>query len=330
MPTIRKRCSKWQVQVRRKDCPPLTKSFAYKSDALRWGQETERAVDNGSHPSLNEKLDCTLAQLLARYLEVETPRKKGADIEAVRIRSLTAHPLFTGLRVGELNASIFAAYRDSRLKEVSPDTVIRELSLLQSVMEVAIRDWEYPLPNNPVRGIRKPRAGKSRTRRLTPAEEKSLLCAAESARNTLLKPVIQFAIETGMRRGEMLSLKWEYLSSGRDLILIPETKNGHPRTVPLTGRAQDVLAQLSGQNEYVFPLTVNAFRLAWGRMIRRSGIRDLRFHDLRHEAISRFFERGLSIPEVALISGHRDPRMLFRYTHLKPEDVAEKLRSVSR
>ena len=76
-------------------------------------------------------------------------------------------------------------------------------------------------------------------------------------------------------------------------------------------------------------MTPNAFRLAWGRMMRRCEIDDLRFHDLRHEAVSRFFERGLSIPEVALISGHRDPRMLFRYTHLKPEDVAAKLKAVS-
>lgn len=328
MSTIRKRGSKWQAQVRLKGCQPQSKSFTYKSDALRWAQETERALENGSHPSLNEKLNETLAQLLTRYREVETPRKKGADIEKVRLQSLMQHPLLNH-KIGELEPSIFASYRDSRLSEVKGDTVLRELSLLQSVIEVAMRDWGYPFASNPVRGVRKPKAGKPRTRRLEPDEEERLLKAADRARNKLLKPMILFALETAMRRGEILSLKWEYLTSGRDLILIPETKNGHPRTIPLTMRAKQLIQGLDGQNEYLFPMTANAFRLSWTRTIRRAEITDLRFHDLRHEAVSRFFERGLSIPEVALISGHRDPRLLFRYTHLRPEDVGKKLRTVT-
>ena len=140
MPTIRKRGSKWQAQVRLKGCHAQSKSFSYKTDALRWAHETERALENGTHPCMNMKLEEMLAQLLARYLEVETPRKKGAEIEAVRLRSLMAHPILN-LTVGELEPSIFAAYRDCRLCEVSGDTVLRELSLLQSVLEVAIRDW---------------------------------------------------------------------------------------------------------------------------------------------------------------------------------------------
>ena len=71
-------------------------------------------------------------------------------------------------------------------------------------------------------------------------------------------------------------------------------------------------------------LTGNAIRLAWGKVKKKAGVTDLRFHDLRHEAISRFFEMSLSVPEVALISGHRDPRMLFRYTHLRAEEVGKK------
>jgi len=165
MPTIRKRGTKWQVQVRLKDCQPLSKSFTYKSDALRWGAETERALENGNHPTLNAKLNETLAELLARYLKVETPQKKGADIEQVRLRNLMRHPLLD-ITVEEIVPSVFASYRDSRLKEVTSDTVLRELSLLQSIMEVAMRDWGYPFSTNPVRGVRKPKAGKPRTRRL--------------------------------------------------------------------------------------------------------------------------------------------------------------------
>ena len=119
--------------------------------------------------------------------------------------------------------------------------------------------------------------------------------------------------------------------------LLPLTKNGEKRIVPLSPAALQVLHQrletsqssslatsnlLSG---CVFPLSPNALRLAWDRMKVRAKIKNLRFHDLRHEAISRFFELGLSVPEVALISGHKDARMLFRYTHLRAEDVASKI-----
>ncbi len=101
---------------------------------------------------------------------------------------------------------------------------------------------------------------------------------------------------------------------------------GTPGVIPLSSKAlTTLLGTPRGISERVYEVSPNAFRLAWERLRNRVGIQDLHFHDLRHEAISRFFELGLSIPEVALISGHRDPRMLFRYTHLRAEDVAEKL-----
>jgi integrase len=108
---------------------------------------------------------------------------------------------------------------------------------------------------------------------------------------------------------------------------LADTKNGEARTVPLSSLALAALPATDNHaaGERVFPLSPNAVRLAWERLKRRAKINDLHFHDLRHEAISRFFELGLSIPEVALISGHRDFKMLFRYTHLRPADVAKKL-----
>ncbi len=110
------------------------------------------------------------------------------------------------------------------------------------------------------------------------------------------------------------------------LLTVPETKTDIPRTIPLTVTAIDLLKLrtevCTTPDERLFPTTANAFRLGWERCRRRAStlvpsIADLRFHDLRHEAVSRFFELGLSVPEVAAISGHKDPRMLFRYTHLK-------------
>jgi len=146
---------------------------------------------------------------------------------------------------------------------------------------------------------------------------------------TYLKPIITLALETAMRRGEILAIKWENINESLRTLRIPVTKNGHPRVIPLSSKALTTLLRTTrGNSVRVYEVSPNAFRLAWERLRKRVGIKDLHFHDLRHEAISRLFEMSLSIPEVALISGHRDSRMLFRYTHLRAEDVAEKINSM--
>ena len=125
--------------------------------------------------------------------------------------------------------------------------------------------------------------------------------------------------------GEIVAMQWDHIHWDNRTLHIPDTKNGYPRTIPLTSGAIEVLRELPQTDTSVMAITGNAIRLAWERLKKKAEVTDLRFHDLRHEAISRFFEMGLSVPEVALISGHRDPRMLFRYTHLRAEEVGKKL-----
>jgi len=140
---------------------------------------------------------------------------------------------------------------------------------------------------------------------------------------------IELALETGMRRSELLGGRWSHVDLARRTWFLPQTKNGRSRTVPLSPRALAILESLIypalDHGTPIIGMTPNALRLTWERLCKRTGVRDLHFHDLRHEAISRFFERGLSVPEVATISGHRDFRMLARYTHLRAEDIARKL-----
>jgi integrase len=140
-----------------------------------------------------------------------------------------------------------------------------------------------------------------------------------------LRPFLLLCVETGMRRGELLSVRWTDVDLRQHTMRVLKTKNGHPRTIPLTPLAAETLRLLQRTDEQVFPVSPGAVRLAWERLRRRAGLQDLRLHDLRHEAVSRFFEYGLSVPEVALISGHRDLRMLDRYTHLRPERIARRL-----
>jgi integrase len=233
---------------------------------------------------------------------------------------------FASLRLGELGAQVFAEFRDRRLQSVGARTVNGDLTALSQVFKVARSEWGIPVPNY-VAGIRRPRQPAPRDRRLRPGEFESLIRAADCCRTSTLRWLVEFAIETAMRRGEILGIAWEHVDWDGSTLRIPRAKTG-PRTIPLSPQAIAVLhARRSQAVARPFPLTLVAFKLAWARTVKRSKLSDLHFHDLRHEAISRFFERGLSIPEVALISGHKDPRMLFRYTHLRAEDVAAKLAS---
>jgi integrase len=140
-------------------------------------------------------------------------------------------------------------------------------------------------------------------------------------------PIVQLALETAMRQGELIRLHWEHIDLNRRTAHLPDTKNGEARTVPLSTTAVRVLRTLPrGLHGPVFlGLTTEAVKRAYIRAVRRAGIENLRFHDLRHEATTRLFEKGLNIMEVASITGHKDLRMLRRYTHLKAEDLARKL-----
>ncbi|WP_246731115.1 site-specific integrase [Methylobacterium sp. 2A] len=155
------------------------------------------------------------------------------------------------------------------------------------------------------------------------------MTALSSTRAWYLRPFIILAIETGMRRGELLALQWSDIDFFSRLAVVEVSKNGHGRTVPLTPKAIEILIELPRRGKNVFPVKANAVRLAWERLRKRAGLEEVKMHSMRHEAISRMFEIGLTIPEVSVISGHRTLSCLQRYTHLKPENVAAKLARLS-
>ena len=325
MATIRKRGSSWQAQVRRQGSRLISKSFTNKADAALWARDKERSIDRAELPvSIRDLQSVTVADLLLRYEAEVTAKKRGADRERYKLRVIRAHQL-AGLTLAKLTPSAVCRYRDDRLAHVQSGTVRRELAILQYCFEVARREWGTPLASNPVQSITLPAPSKAREQRLEVDAGQQLRAAIGPAHAWYLLPLIELAIETGMRRGELLSLVWPNVNLERRTAHLPITKNGHARTVALTPKALEVLRALPRTDGRVIPVSGNAVRLAWERLRERAGLPNLRFHDLRHEAVTRFFEAGLSIPEVAMMSGHRDPRMLMRYTHLRPEAVAEKL-----
>lgn len=324
MATIRKRGARYQVQVRRKGQRPVSKSFLTRADALAWARNAEARADRGELAAVQSDLQ-TVGDLLCRYETQIASKKRAYSAERYMLSLMLRDPL-AAEPLATIRAGVIAEWRDRRLARVGAGTFLRHLTVLRHVFEVARKEWGVPIPVNPTVDVRKPKAPLARNRRLRPDEETALFGACGGCLNPLIEPTIRLALFTGMRRGELLSARWQNFDPEKRTLLIPMTKNGHPRKVPLDTAALAVIHRLRrGEDDRLLPVSDEAVKLAWKRLIKRAGIVDLHFHDLRHEAISRFFERGLTVPEVALISGHRDVRMLFRYTHLKAEDVAARL-----
>jgi len=321
MASITKRNGRYHVRIRKTGFPTQCNSFSLRKDAERWTREIERLNENGYQFGCSE----TVSDLLDRYLKEITPQKRCAKIERYRIRKLQSSAL-ASITLDKLRPQHIATYRDERLKHVAPSTCIWDLSILSHAISTAIRDWGYALADNPVEKVRKPVRETGRNRRLKIGEQQNLLEACRCSYNPYLAPLVEFAIETAMRRGELLSLRWEHVFQEDQYVHLPNTKNGSSRDVPLSNRARAILANLPASfSELVFPIHFEALKGLWTRACRRVEISDLRFHDLRHEATTRLFEKGLNVMEVAAITGHKDLRMLQRYTHLKPETIASKL-----
>ncbi len=275
----------------------------------------------------------TVRQALKKYNERISVNKRGSKQE--KYRASTIGKTFLGkLSLPQVTTVNVADYRDMRLasisrttnRPVSPNTVRLELALLSDLFNIAIVEWGS-CTDNPVSRVRKPKIPPGRDRRITWGEERRILRAASKHRNHEIYSIVVLALETAMRQGEILSLQWENIDLRLRIAHLPITKNGSKRDVPLSLRAVDAVTRLGiGTHGPVFNYTSDGFKSAWRMMIKRLGIQDLHFHDLRHEAVSRLFELGtLDMMEVATISGHKSMQMLKRYTHLKASNLVAKL-----
>ena len=326
MATIRKRNGKWQVQIRRKAGFNESSTFTSRRDAERWAQHIEiKAERHDAGIDMHPATVPSLKDLIERYRRTILPLKRSSYQEGYILNALSRER-FAEFPADQIQAHEIAKFRDRRLKEVSASTLIRTLGVLSHVFETAKTEWGIVRLINPVRLVRKPKSNPPRQRRLLPGEEIRLLAAINRSKNSDLHDVVQFAIATAMRLSEMIHIEWSDIDLDRRLIFLRITKNGRSRHVPLS-----LLATALVEQRYelglprLFPSTKGAIQQAWLRSVRRAGLINLHFHDLRHEAISRLFEAGLQVPEVALVSGHSDPRQLLRYTHLDAHDIVSKL-----
>lgn len=286
MASIRNHRGKWQARVRRQGSRPITKSFTHRKDALEWARHMEVRADRRDLPEDTKVLQTiTLGDLVRRYRDEVTLLKKGRETETEFLNAFLRHKI-CARKISELGKKDFAEYRDERLIKIQPSSLRRQLDPIQNMFDVAKEEWALPIQANPVKALNFRAPSNARERRLNKGEWETLLDAATAARNPFVKDIMRLAKETGMRRSELLRVQGKNVDLERRTLHIPKTKNGHARTIPLTQEAVAILQHYQGDGQ-LFPITRNALRLAWERVRRRAGVQDFRFHDLRHEAISR-------------------------------------------
>jgi integrase len=295
----------------------------------------------------------TVADALKRYLAEVSPTKRPSSAACDNRHSKPLVQHLGKYSLAALTPEIIAKYRDDRLagldrkdargrpapKPRSPNTVRLDLALLGHMFSIAIKEWGIGLPSNPVQNIRRPAPPPGRERRLSLEEETRLMQAVDAHSNPMLGWIVRIAVETGMRSSEIVTLRRSQVDLDRRIVRLKETKNTTSRTVPLTVEATRLFRQ--ALSNPVRPIDTDLiffgepgkdgkrrayqFNPVWTRIKKSAGILDFRFHDLRHEAVSRLVEAGLSDQEVAAISGHKSMQMLKRYTHLRAEDLVGRL-----
>jgi len=326
MASYRQRNGKWQARVLRDGYPDQSKTFATKSDAEKWARAIESEIDKGQFVNVSEAQRTTLSDVIARYLVEVTPTMKGVSEDTIRLKAMMRKPI-ARWSMANLSAARIAAFRDERIKEVSAGTVIRELAYLSAIINHARREWGINVPN-PVQMVRKPQSPQARSRVLSEVEVEKLLQALEPSgrRSHWTKPAVQLGLATAMRRGELLSLRWEHVDLLGRTAFLPDTKNGESRTVPLSSVAVQVLEALPRHiSGVVIPVNFFTLDAAFKRALARAGLVDVRFHDLRRTAITRMAEKLPNVIELGAVSGHKSLMVLKRYYRPAATELASKL-----
>lgn len=327
MAQIRKRGpSQYQARVRLKGHPEVTCTFSSRQDAVVWASEREQLLLQGLGAAIRGADSLTLHHALERYAKEVTPSKKGQQQELSRLRRWQKNPL-ADQPLSRIRGADLARFRDLRQEQGAGANTIRlDLALISHLFEVARKDWGFETLNNPAKAMRKPKLPRGRDRRLFTGEEAKLLAYCDAQGNILLKVFIILAIETAMRRGEIANLQWSDVDLNARLAYLYDTKNGESRIVPLSTRAVSAFQLLPHESQgRVVAIHRDNISSSFAVACAACGIKGLTLHDLRHEATSRLFEKGLNMMEVSTITGHKTLSMLKRYTHLRPSDLLSRL-----
>jgi len=349
MATYAKRASgHWQVKIRRKGVV-ASKAFAKKADAQKWATATEAAIDSGTYNTAPDAPALSFGELVDRYerdilptLAREEQRKRPGQLALWRER-------FAGRAAASITPADIAVARDEWAADgLSPATINRRLAALAAVFTAAAKQWHLiPLSAHPVREVARQAERNERVRYLSADERAALLKATAESSNPYLHVAVVLSLATGWRQSEVMGLTWDRVDLARGWLTLETSKNKDRRGIGIQGYALELLRQLEkvrrADTELVFParaprkasaaagkpLPPMNLRKPWEAALATAGIRDFRWHDMRHDLASRLAVAGASLHEIAKVLGHRTPRMSARYAHLSDEHLTDILGTVN-
>ena len=330
MANIRKKTSgRFEAQVRIKGFAQ-SKTFRTRSEAMKWAYQLEDDLHMDHEGHVRGK---TLFQALDRYVQDVTPKKRGWKAERNRILRIQKEG-FAHLMLDDLNSMHIQHYIDSEMERgLKGSSVNRDLSLLSAVFTTCRKRWKW-MTHNPMDGLDKPKEPAARDRRISDEEIAAILdkCGYIEGQTSvvtsreMLAVGFLLAIETGMRIGEIWGLEWEHVYLDRQYVFLPMTKNGSSREVPLSKKAVELLRSMHNDTRRVFKTKKAAAGSLFRTVTQEAEIKDIVFHDTRHEAITRFVLKGkISAPILAEFIGHKNLNELMTYYNAKATDVAKLL-----
>ena len=337
MASIQKRNSSFRVRITRQGKSTLCATFYSRLEAVQWAKQTEAQLRLGLYEEsvtpIMTNHEVLFEVAANHYMKTHTIHKKIVRCETSRLQILIKR--WGNLPVSKVDKSSVITLRDDLLKMGrSGETINHYFNTISKLFQMLNDEWELEIPN-PIKGIKRMPSSKGRSKRVNLELESLLLYGCNQLSLPLLCSIIQFALQTGMRRGELMGLTWADVDLANRKAYLHQTKNGEPRQVPLTRQAMAVLESLPKDCERVFPMGMSGLRFQFERLKRHlkqdwrgcgaNPLNDLRFHDFRHEALSRLSDAGLNVIELSHISGHKTLAMLKRYTHPSHEAIFLKI-----
>jgi len=327
MATLSKRLGKWKVQVRKKGYRAITKTFLNKANALKWAKEVEIQMDKKIFEDYSDAENYTLGDLIKKYRDVKTPTKKGYREETYKLNLILRYD------IAKINCLALKKHHIYKFKEEvsvgrKPETINKYIHYIYTVWEYAKEYLEISLPpTNPCKDIKKEKVKNTIERILTREEYQSLLDHAKKSNLKILSDMIEFGYLTALRFGEITKLNFSDIDTLQSIATIRDTKNGEDRKIPISKRAIEI-AERNRFGDRLFNIDRNHFKHYFTQCCNRAKVFDFRFHDLRACAITNMFDSGWTIPQVALVSGHKTWSELKRYTRIKPTQLVEQINQV--
>ena len=329
MATFRKlKSNKWQVIIRKNNYPHVVRTFLDKSTAVKFAKDVETKMDKMIWDDFSQAQSTTLKDILLKYREEITIKKKGWKEETPKINLLMRHKI-SSYSLMQLRSSHLYKFKEEMLINRAPKTVNNYLQLISHVWKTAKKVWSLTLPaQNPVDLVVFEKVNNKRENILTREEYQSLLnCCTESKLNTLVD-IVKFAYLTGARLGEITKLKRDDINFNEFVCTFRDTKNSEDRTIPLSNEVIDILKKYPF-GETVFQIKREQLRFYFVQARKKANLTKFRFHDLRACFCTNALLSGMSIAEVSSISGHKSWSQLKRYTRIKPSDLLQKVNNIS-